>query len=384
MRIYLPTQYTPAAKWPAIFFYHGMGGSPDTSWVRRYPGGADFIVVGLPYFVPDSPARTPAEQRAAADRELAGFRAARQWLLDHASVDDGRVFMGGISKGGWTAAALGEMEAPRLAGLIILLAGRSYGALRGGPAPDVRGKPVYIGAGETDPNRMAARRAAEYYRRQGAVVTAEEYAGFGHDVPPDAPRLEAWLEVHGRYRQTAVTPAVHRQLMDALGTVHNEILKDTNTLSRYIRLESFAEDPRLRLCGADVYRGVMNELSFLRTQPAVKEEGESESLLADILYRESTIRSLADMKAALDGVESLSRSYPQTRAGALAASYLPRIEEAYRKSAAATREASVQPRSPTNAVRRLKPAFPRLDTGTTDFPVPTRKGNRITFKPADN
>ena len=87
------------------------------------------------------------DKQASLGRELASYRVARSWLAAHASVDESRVFMAGVSKGGWTASSLGEMDLARLGGLIILLAGRPYASTRTLPVAALHNKPIYIGTG---------------------------------------------------------------------------------------------------------------------------------------------------------------------------------------------------------------------------------------------
>ena len=58
----------------------------------------------------------------------------------------------------------------------------------------LRGKPIYIGAGEKDVNLASAKKAAAYYERVGAEVTFEEYKGAEHVFDPTKPKkLYNWL-----------------------------------------------------------------------------------------------------------------------------------------------------------------------------------------------
>jgi len=36
MVVYLPSNYTAEAKWPVIFWYHGIEGGPSTDFVKRH------------------------------------------------------------------------------------------------------------------------------------------------------------------------------------------------------------------------------------------------------------------------------------------------------------------------------------------------------------
>ena len=103
MKVFLPANYRPDAKWPVIFFYHGQNGSPTTSLIRQHTGDHDYIVVGMPYITPEGDKPVPDF----AGRELPALRAARQWIATHASTDEARVYLGGVSKGGWAASLLG-------------------------------------------------------------------------------------------------------------------------------------------------------------------------------------------------------------------------------------------------------------------------------------
>jgi len=79
--------------------------------------------VGMAYAGEDI-ARTEGSHRAYLSRELANFHLARLWIIEHASVDQSRFFMAGISRGGWLTSMLCDLEMRDLAGIAVLLAGR--------------------------------------------------------------------------------------------------------------------------------------------------------------------------------------------------------------------------------------------------------------------
>ena len=89
--------------------------------------------------------------------------------LDSISSNSISGIIAGISMGGWMTTSLGERELPSIAGMVILLAGRPMHAKPLPPGTSLRNIPVYIGAGETDPNMMPARKAREFYKRNGAL-----------------------------------------------------------------------------------------------------------------------------------------------------------------------------------------------------------------------
>jgi predicted peptidase len=175
MRVYLPTNYTPSRKWPVIFLYPGTNGDPTTSPIRAHANGRDWILVGMPY-VESSPAvHSLEEQNAYVQREVENFRKARSCIAGQAAVDAQRVYLGGISKGGWTTSMLANREMAGLAGLVILLAGRQRTGADPLDRAAVRNKPIYIGVGANEPNRLPALQARTVYESLGAVVTYEEY-----------------------------------------------------------------------------------------------------------------------------------------------------------------------------------------------------------------
>jgi hypothetical protein len=108
-----------------------------------------------------------------------------------------------------------------------------------------------------------------------------------------------------------------------------------------------------------------------------KEEWSAESAFNELLYRESAIRRLADMKAVLDGFQNLVQTHPQTRFGQVAAQYYPRLADTYQKSVQATLAAnSNQPPASTNRTV-LTPTFPVI---SRDPPRPVKHGDKIIIK----
>ena len=382
MQVYLPSNYTATQKWATVFFYHYMGGTPDTSFLRGLTEGRDYIVAGMSYLDDARPASPVQDTESYMRRELANYRSARNWLIAHASVDEARIFLAGTSKGGWAASGLGELELPRLGGIIILLAGRPYGFGRS-PSPDaLHGKPIYIGTGETDPNNMAARLARELYRRNGAVVTFEEYAGRGHEVPSDEKRLRAWLEANGPRRDRLSQPADRKELSAELEKSRAAAMAEADPSTQYSRLLDLADDPRLPLCEAGVSAQIQRQLAALRGRPPEADEWAAASKFDDLVYRDACMQTLAEMKGVLDAFQSLAQAYPHTRYGKRAAQWAVTLGAAYQKSADATRRANDEPRARTNAPS-LKPSFPVSGPDRSLPPIPVRRGNKVTFEYPD-
>lgn len=375
MKVWLPSNYAADRAWPVVFFYPGQGGSPDTTFLRNLTDGRDYIVVGMPHVAGDKQPENAREQEALRATELQGLRNARIWLAAHATIDETAVFLAGVSKGGWTASMLWERELPKLAGLVILLAGRLPGPEA--PSTALVGKPVYIGVGETDPNHLPAVRARHFFRRRGAKVSFDVYEGVGHEVPHDLPRLRVWLQAFGPLRSAT---SAAEQTVAAKAAISAEIqaaLAETDVLAQFRHFQALGEDPRLALCEPPSLAPLSKRLAELRQTSPAMEEGLADACLDSVLTLEDGLRTLADMKAVRDGYESLVQRYPRTRAGMLAAAYLPALETAYRKSVEASQKAAVV--APAGPPRTVTPVFPSSGSERGAYPVPVRRGNKITF-----
>ena len=357
MKVFLPANYQATNKWPAIFFFPGQHGTPSTTFIRRHLDDRDCIVAALPYVTPDSDKPLPDF----ASRELQNFRTARQWLTTHVSVDETRVLLGGISKGGWTTSLLGEPELSRLAGLIIVLAGRSFPFTSAPGGAAYRGKPIYIGDGETDNNMRPARQATTFFFLHGAATTFEEYVGLGHATSPDAPRLRAWLRVQTRYHQRD-GPTLAELGQWFTNTFATAKAAPNNPEQFRLALD-LVRDPRLSLCGAPSEKAARNWFKEVTSHSPAKEEWTAETTYWDLLWKVTSLRLLDDLRATRDGFQKLSATYPTSRWGQLAAEDYRILADAYDRSAGAMT---------TNQT---------TTTGVNNrgIPVPRRVGNKIIF-----
>lgn len=198
VRVYVPADYRDQRRWPVIFCYHGYRGKATTWPFRQVTRGKGFVVVGMSYATKeyhDHPnySRTGPEQRF--------FAEVTALLAKRLRIDPKAAFMGGFSQGGYSTTVLGEVLLDRLAGLVILGAGRSHGDHRPPPAKAIRGKPIFIGAGTKDEAHCPrARLAAEIYAGWGAKVTHEEWDGLGHTANARSEKLLRWLVANGPLR----------------------------------------------------------------------------------------------------------------------------------------------------------------------------------------
>jgi len=363
MRVFTPTNHDAGKPAPVLFFYHGQGGQPTTQLPRQCTGDRDFLVVGMPY---SGGAGDPANPDTTA-AELLQFRRALSTLSGRVRIDRERVFLGGLSKGGWLAGLVGEAAGEDVAGWAILLAGRLR---QPPPKSSLRGKAIYLGAGEHDPNMPSARRARVFYREQGARVSFEEYAGQGHRSPPveALPVLQAWFAAQGRLRQP------DESARETLRGWYTDTLEDaaaeSDPLAQYHLLQAALNDPRMGRFGTDRQNVLRRQIQKLAARPPVRDEWRAQQDFDTLLAADYTIQRLDDMKEVRDGLRHLADQYSHTRIAPLAREEYQRVSEAYRRSLEATTRARSQAgqRSmmPPNPVRR-------------SVPKGRREGNKIIF-----
>ncbi|MBN1795626.1 MAG: dienelactone hydrolase family protein [Sedimentisphaerales bacterium] len=192
--LYLPLDYNDINAAPVIFFYHGQGGHPSTDFFQHVTGSKGFVIVGMSYA--DEPEGEVLRGQVLNYLKIEFRRLAR--LKIHLKrelnvrIDEKKLFVSGISKGGWFTSDLLDYNPRPWAGAVIIAAGRREITQETNPK-NLKGKPIYIGAGETDTNRHSAERAQAFYRRCGAEVTFEIYEGLGHSAKADSVRLQQWL-----------------------------------------------------------------------------------------------------------------------------------------------------------------------------------------------
>jgi predicted peptidase len=195
--VYVPSDYNDKQDWPVIFFYHGQGGQPTTWPFKQITGGKGFIVVGMGYVSNDQGPITEGQYIQYIKRGRRSILDVKRHISERLRINEKRLFVTGSSKGGWYTSALLESSPKVWAGAVILAAGRTTAVnklITEVSRKALRGKPIYIGAGEKDINLAAAKRAVSYYKNLGAKVTFEEYKGAEHAFDPAKPKqLYNWL-----------------------------------------------------------------------------------------------------------------------------------------------------------------------------------------------
>ena len=378
MKLYVPSNYSTDRLWPILFFYHGLGGKPDTSLLRSHTGGTDYIIVGMSYMESGVPQRSAERQRAYMARERDQLRAALTWLHPNANIDRSRVFLAGVSKGGWHVSALADQNVGAIAGLVVMIGGRTREDAKK-PGIRFKDRTIYVGAGETDGGFIAAVRACEYYRKQGAFVTFDLYEGLGHRMPPRMPRLVHWLNAQLVYGQSKAREA-RLKLREELGSRYKEILALQDADDKYARLREFADDPRLSFCGAATYNAVHQKLSAVASASSSQGAWTAEQEFHRLAWKESHMRRLMDLEEVVLGMRRLTTEHGDTLYGRAASRSVGLLEKAYERSAGATAKAREEARASKPAPRpvgTVVPSFPSVNRRTSR--VPRREGNKIIF-----
>jgi predicted esterase/ribosomal protein L15E len=219
--VYLPTDYTPDREWPTIFCYHGRNGDPTTWPFKPLTDGRNFVIVGMEYIDREGK-NDPAE-------DIENLTRIRTFLASKVRINPKLIFMGGFSQGGWSTSKFGNLYADQLAGLIITGSG---GSPNEKAAAALKGKPVFVGIGETDEANKSARSARDAYTAKGADVTFQEFKGLAHSVDVKDQALKDWLQKHGPLNQMVASLAKARAAEKAgkLGEAH-DLYVETSKMS---------------------------------------------------------------------------------------------------------------------------------------------------------
>ena len=200
--LYVPVDYTNERPFPVIFCYHGYRGTATTWPFKQVTNGRGFIVVGMNYA---TDAYYHKLRFTTTGPEKIFFDEALEIISTRVNVDQDYIFMGGYSQGGYSTTVLGEQLLDRLAGNVVLGAGRCYVDMNPPPAELIRGHPFFYGVGELDdPHYPRAKRALQFYTECGADVTFEAWKDETHKLSPQWMRktkMREWLIAYGPMKQ---------------------------------------------------------------------------------------------------------------------------------------------------------------------------------------
>ena len=200
--LYVPVDYNDKRPFPVVFYYHGYRGTATTGMFRLITKGKGFIVVGMNYATDLYYNKLLPTETA---QEKIFFDEALELISTRVNVAKEYIFMGGYSQGGYSTTVLGEQVLDRLAGRLVLGAGRRDVDMNPPPAELIRGHPVFYGAGELDdPHYARAKRAVQLYTEWGADVTFESWENETHSLSPQwitKTKIRDWLIAYGPMRQ---------------------------------------------------------------------------------------------------------------------------------------------------------------------------------------
>lgn len=212
--VYLPRNYDHSRSWPVILVLHGAG--------ERGSDGQRPTQIGVAKSIRSAPERVPAiavfPQAPLETRWLGQPADAAMLALDRSMAefngDPDRVYLTGLSMGGYGTWHLALADTNRFAALVPVCGGilpqATTTSVRQSPlttqaadpyafvAHELRHLPIWIFHGDADTTISVSesRRMADALRKEGAAVRYTEYPGVGHNAWDPAygePELWQWL-----------------------------------------------------------------------------------------------------------------------------------------------------------------------------------------------
>jgi predicted peptidase len=198
--IYVPRDYDRSRRWPVVLFLHGSG--------ERGSDGLRSTQIGAAAAIRANPDRVPAIvvfPQAPLESRWLGEPADAAMAALHAAIaefhgDPDRVYLTGLSMGGYGTYHLALAHPDTFAALVIVCGGllphSTTTAVQQSPltmsatdpyaftAHAIRRLPIWICHGDADPVIPVgeSRRMVELLRAEGAEVHYNEYSGVGHNA----------------------------------------------------------------------------------------------------------------------------------------------------------------------------------------------------------
>ncbi len=189
--LYVPRDYSPSKEWPLIVFLHGAGERGDDG-VRQTGVGIGPAILDDPdrfpclVFMPQCPKGIwwgSIPGRSEDNSSEAHITDGIETILEHYSIDEDRVYLTGLSMGGYGTFLYGANHIDRFAALMPICGG-------GDPAwgPSLAKKPMRVFHGGDDgvvpPSR--SEEMVEAIKAAGGDVELKIYPGVGHNSWDDA------------------------------------------------------------------------------------------------------------------------------------------------------------------------------------------------------
>ena len=308
----LPSNWEPGKRYPALFYYHGTNGKPQTQLARRHTGDEDWIVVGMPYA--QRGLLQWEKERVALESKV--LRAVRDRLVAEAGLNEKQVYLSGFSKGGWFAGLLMQEE-EWVAGAAVMGAGHIK-PLENISSSLVRNKPIFIGVGRLDRNYTYSLRAKVYFRKRGAKVEMEEWPDLGHRFPREGSvGLKEWLAL--RLGKQVDQEALEKEWQE---------IAEMKGYEQWLQLRLFHDRPFVQAANwqkkiADVQKKIEAEPTIAREVRILKESRR-------LLGKEIGKRTYQDLKTIADGYESIVKGAGESPQGKVAQHDFARAAEIWK------------------------------------------------------
>ena len=373
--VFVPKDYDKTKPWPVVLYYHGTKSKPSTQFLRSVLKEQHAVLVGMAYREPGLlTIKSPAHRTEYTNKELAHLGLVLGELSKHLSIDRNRIIISGVSKGGWITNMLGHQKPEYFGGMALLMGGHHKHAA---PSPNptaFKGKPIYIGVGEHDPNYVFSRLGEAVWSGYGAAVSFDTWYNTGHEFPADTSTFKHWLlrEVAPQEIQEEVDAWIKTALPDARETAE--------PMARFFALGDLHKDPRFAMCDEKIRDEVRRELNTLvKNDEQVRAAAKAERTFRETMAKEMRIKTLAQMKFVRDTYIALLQQpidpelKPQVETARI------RVGAAYERSLAATNLANARANpieippaggagvpgragtSNSRGGRVIQPAFPQLD-----------------------
>jgi len=328
--VFVPTDYDREAPPPVFLYYPGTDGFATPGPIPEATAGKGWVVVGAQY-VQRGLLRPSAEGVRA---EWANLQAIVAALGQRLPIDASRIYVGGFSKGGWTACLFARHMPGEIRGAFVGGGGLALGADL--PVPAAKDLPVYVGVGETDPNRIASLQAIEAFEKQKAAVTYDEYPGIGHSYAiSDA--MRAWFEVERLRAGDGDATARADEALSALVAA-----APPRGIEGYLELVAAEHGPWFAWASPGARKAVSAAAADLRKSPELKAEIAAEkaydrALSTEIDQRGKPIRArtvaaaqqkqIQQKQKLLRQYEAITEKHPETHFGRKAVADAERIRE---------------------------------------------------------
>jgi predicted esterase len=317
VEVVFPENYDESRTWPAVFYYHGTGQTPDTRLIRHHTGDQDWFVIGMGYVQQGEFTMTP---ESVAD-ELQILKSVRRHLAGKYKLDPKRCYLAGFSKGGWMSGIL--LQADRsFAGAAILGAGHHY-KVSSRPARFSKNHAVFVGVGRQDGNYPLGLRAVTWYRGLGASATLETWHDLGHAFPQTgSPALTQWLAIQadpgGEHRKEALAWATQRlKKIDAI----------RDPVNRWVALRDAESAPYAKYLPDATKALLRSKRTKLEQTAVVSVEAKALAAHRKILLVEVKEPTRTTYEKASAAYYKLSQNNPNTRQGEVALADHKRVKD---------------------------------------------------------